>query len=381
MDRNRPLRALLLPLVLAAVAWSGESSVTTVPASDPIDTTSDDSQDSLAATTPSDTAANPIGTGSASSIDDGKPFENVVDPGASNERHWNFAITTSKSWVSRDTSTLSHNGSLSRTSSLGPVSFTPHLGFSWLSESPTDTSDKSLSAGAKLGWSPLEDHSFALDATWTTARGPDSWESNLDWGFDHDLSDWFALQLGANGGWSKDYRGSAQASLGGDFQLSSLDLSVGGTYTRRYETYLDLLGNDKTAYVNVWGWSTGLNWTHGHWTTGPSWSGETWKANTTAVAQPVKGKNMTATQRKIIRQASKIPANGIVLSQSFGWNTSWKPLPGIRFEFDLLKHAGHSTSAVNAKRAAVQSYVAANGQNPAFPDNSIGGSLGLHLSW
>jgi len=310
-----------------------------------------------------------------------QPYDNVVDPGSTSARHWAFALSTSKSWVSKDTTSNAYAGKLARSFTVGPTALTPRLGFSRQVDEPGAITGKSLTFGVTAGWAPNDEHTISLDAAWTTVRGPDSWESNADWSFDRELSDWFSAQLGASGGWSKDYRGTASGTVGGDLVTGSFDLSASASCTRRYQTYLDITGYDKSTYINAWGWSAGVEWEHGKWTTGPSWNGEYWKANTTGSSKDVSGKGLTSAQRKALRLASRIPASGVVISQSVGWNTTWKLNPAIRLDLDLVKNFGSSSSTANTKRVAVQNLASTNGQDPAFADNSLGGTLGLRLSW
>ncbi len=316
---------------------------------------------------------------SAAQDEDNQPFENVLDPHSNSDRLWTLWMSNSYGWETKDSSSYTFTGSISRALEAESFSLTPRLGWSRQTAKPSDTLIQNLSLGAYLQWEPTADLGLGLDGDWITQNGPDDGKLEADASFDHNLTDWLNASVAASGGWSILYRGSAGGSIGSLVTLGEFQFSVNGSFNRRLQTYVNILGVQKEDYTNAWGWTTGLNWKKGHWTTGPSWTGEYWKANTSA-NQKISDPTSKSKGKKNVKVV-KISASGVVIDESVAWNWEWKPIPDLAFEFSLIKNFGQSSATAKANQPNPKPVAGTNPESPTFPENSVVGTLGFAFHW
>lgn len=311
-------------------------------------------------------------------------FENVVDPGDTYQRNWSLDFQTSLGGSDWDTTTGTVWVGISRSFEAEAASFVPRLGWNRASESPDDLVTHLGIFGASASWMPFMDHTLGLDAEWTTQDGPDDWSASADWMWDRELSDWASLSAGLMGGWSGLSRGFSGASIEATAAPGSWIASVGGSWNRRWQDYLDAIGFWKTKYVNAWGWSTSLHRVSGSWTTGPTWSGEYWKTNSTVDADANATGNTKLAKALLKRTGSSVvsvSASGVEVDQTVSWMVAWKPIESLRVKMDFSRTFGLSDISTRSTNANARKIVSKRTASAVLPPDSWGSTFGVSFDW
>jgi hypothetical protein len=374
MDRIRPPRARLLPLLLAAWARAGSAPS---PASEAIDTTFDaPAASSASSAAPSSPAAPVLFSEPDSSFGEGIPFENVDNPGtAPYRRNWTLELATTYARTSPDTTSFAFTGTLARNFRTDLLGLTPRLEWTRLADRPGKTTDWFADGGAYATWQPFQDHQVGLDAFWSFQDGPDDWTLSSDWSWSSELTDHLDLETQVLGGWANSSRGFVGASLGPTLRTGPLTTSASGSWNHRWQTYGTVLGATRSRYVNAWGWSARSLWKVGGWEMGPNWSGEIWKADlsgTDSLAKPNPAKHP---------RIATVSAGGLQTSQTLGWSFERTYLSAFRLSLDLAKHFGQSDVSSAAKLKKVRKLVPGGTRDGLVPDNSLAATIGLGIEW
>lgn len=309
-------------------------------------------------------------------------FENIVDPGDVYRRNWTLDFRTSLGGPDPDTTTKTVWVCVSRGFETEAASFSPRLGWNRLSRSPDDLVTHLGVFGASASWMPSMDHTLGLDAEWTTQDGTDDWRASAEWTWDRDLSDWSSLSAGVAGGWSGLSRGFSGASLDATTFSGSWIGSIGASWNRRWQDYLDATGTWTSEYVDAWGWSTSLRWTSGSWTTGPAWTGEYWETSSTVDAGTVSAggtKPAKATPKRAGSSVVSVSSNGAEIDQTVSWTVAWKPIESLRVNLDVSRSFGQS--AVSTRTATSKKTVAKRLTEAVLPVDSWGGTFGFSFDW
>lgn len=314
-------------------------------------------------------------------LEDGA-FEDVFAPGETYERNWSLDFRTSLGGSDLDSTTRTVWMEVSRGFGTDVASFSPRLGWNRASRSPDDLVTHLGVFGASASWMPSMDHTLGLDAEWTTQEGPDDWRTSADWTWDRELSELASLSAGVAGGWSGLSRGFSGASLDATTFAGSWIGSVGASWNRRWQDYLDATGTWTSEYVDAWGWSTSLRWTSGSWTTGPAWTGEYWKTSSPVDVEPVStgdAKLAKASAKRAGSSTVSVSSSGVVVDQTLSWMVAWKPIESLRAHLDVSRSFGQS--AVSTRSATTKKIAAKRGADAVLPVDSYGGTFGVSFDW